>query len=109
MEARLRVAIQEGLQARQVLMQANKDDPLLDDTRLPVSQLCDTAMFKSIFQAPQLLPCHDATEKHSAALLMSATRDADCKGPALVDAHRLVGRYLATEYLGEVLGLENTR
>lgn len=36
---------------------------------------------------------------------MSTTRDADCKGPALVDAHRLVGRCLATEYLGRALGL----
>lgn len=106
MEERLGSAIREGLEARQILMQANKDAPLLDDICLPVVQLCDTTFVHSIFETPRRLLYHDATEKTSAKLLMSSTRDADCKGPALVDAHRLVGRYLATEYLGEVLGLE---
>ncbi|KAI8930907.1 hypothetical protein NX059_011922 [Plenodomus lindquistii] len=47
-----------------------------------------------------------ATEKTSAKLLMTPTRDAAYRGPALREAHERVGEYLATEYLSDLLGLE---
>jgi uracil phosphoribosyltransferase len=47
-----------------------------------------------------------ATEKGAAKLLMTPTRDANMQGPALQDAHRRVGTYLATEFLTDVIGLE---
>lgn len=106
MEAKLDNAVREGLDACQILMQVNQDAPLLDIDRLPVYQLRDDDLIQSILQIPNQLPHWDATKKTSAKLLMSATRNADCKGPALVEAHRVMGRYLATEYLGEAVGLE---
>ncbi|CZT19397.1 related to 2-3-cyclic-nucleotide 3-phosphodiesterase [Ramularia collo-cygni] len=106
MEGKLGDAIRNGLQVRQLLMQVCKDGPLLDTDQLPLVQLDDVDFKQSILKTPHRLEYLDATDRVSAKLLMSATRDAKCRGPALVDAHRLVGRYLATEYLGAILGLE---
>lgn len=47
-----------------------------------------------------------ATGRAAAKLLTTATRDARVSGPALREAHRLVGRYLATELLPDVVGTE---
>jgi len=40
---------------------------------------------------------------------MTSTRDADVAGPALREAHFRVGRYLATEFLTTIVGLERYR
>ncbi|EME79800.1 uncharacterized protein MYCFIDRAFT_64502 [Pseudocercospora fijiensis CIRAD86] len=47
-----------------------------------------------------------ATGKTAARLLMTPMRDAKVSGRALQEAHRQVGRYLAIEYLADVIGLE---
>ncbi|KXH66301.1 uracil phosphoribosyltransferase [Colletotrichum salicis] len=47
-----------------------------------------------------------ATKKSASKLLMTLTRDAPVAGPSLRAAHGHVGRYLATEFLTELLGLE---
>lgn len=48
----------------------------------------------------------NAGHKDAAKLLMTPTRDATVSGPLLREAHRRVGFYLATEFLGAVIGLE---
>ncbi len=52
------------------------------------------------------LVVHHATDKSAARLLMTPTRDSKIAGPALRDAHRRVGWYLAHEYLSTTIGLE---
>ncbi|KAK0668791.1 uracil phosphoribosyltransferase-domain-containing protein [Cercophora samala] len=47
-----------------------------------------------------------ATDRNAARLLTTATRDARVSGPALREAHRLVGWYLATELLPDLIGTE---
>ncbi|CAM1502318.1 Fc.00g043020.m01.CDS01 [Cosmosporella sp. VM-42] len=48
----------------------------------------------------------DFTGKPAAQLLMTPTRDGRISGPALREAHRKIGWYLATEVLTEIIGLE---
>ncbi|KLO89158.1 2-3-cyclic-nucleotide 3-phosphodiesterase [Fusarium fujikuroi] len=55
----------------------------------------------------QPLKICDATHKAAAKLLMSPKRDAAVFGPKLRKAHANVGRYLATEYVSELIGLED--
>lgn len=107
MEDKLGAAVQEGLQASQLLMQDKKDALLLDTTQLSLFDLHDNHSIEAILSPPRRFQYRAATDKSSTKLLMSATRDAGCSGTTLVDAHRLMGRYLATEYLGQVLGLES--
>jgi uracil phosphoribosyltransferase len=45
-------------------------------------------------------------DRGAAKLLMTPMRDATISGPALREAHRHVGWYLATKFLTEVIGLE---
>ncbi|KAK4905606.1 hypothetical protein LTR49_025117 [Elasticomyces elasticus] len=52
------------------------------------------------------LSIFDATESTAAKLLQTAMRDAKISGPALREAHRCAGYYLATAYLTDVIGLE---
>ena len=49
-----------------------------------------------------------ASDESAAKLLMTPTRDATIRGPALRKAHEKMGWYLTTEFLGrsEILGLE---
>ncbi|RYP66260.1 hypothetical protein DL771_007912 [Monosporascus sp. 5C6A] len=48
----------------------------------------------------------DATGRQAARLLMTPTRDSRVSGHRLREAHHHVGRYLAVEYVAEILGLE---
>ena len=111
MEAALLDAIDNGgLRARQVLLPSNVS-PRLDTTRLPLVDITDPEFIGSVFRrprgpSPQVL---HATFKSAAKLLMTPTRDATIAGPALRDAHRRVGWYLATEFLADLIGLEEYR
>lgn len=93
-----------GLEARQVLLPSNSP-PRLDSKLLPLISLEDKELLHSIFSRRtfQLL---QATGKTSAKLLMAPMRDATISGPHLRDAHTNVGRYLATEYVSQLIGLE---
>ncbi|KAI9845179.1 MAG: hypothetical protein M1837_005064 [Sclerophora amabilis] len=98
----------DGLRARQALLPSNVS-PRLDTTKLPLIQLTAPEFVDSLL-------CHcsplasvqvlHATNRNAAKLLMAPMRDAAFFGPVLREAHRLVGRYLATEFLADVIGLE---
>ncbi|KIL85141.1 hypothetical protein FAVG1_11570 [Fusarium avenaceum] len=105
MDLALSEAIDKGeLQARQVLLSGHSP-PRLDARRLPLVSLVDHELIHSIFSRRtfQLL---QATDKAAAKLLMAPMRDATISGPNLREAHANVGRYLATEYVSQLIGLE---
>ncbi|KAI1498708.1 uracil phosphoribosyltransferase-domain-containing protein [Biscogniauxia marginata] len=116
MDSALLEAINNGglLQARQALF-PSKTTPRLNTTKLPVIQLGDRDLVDSIISRRNLLPNPNpncvhvvhATAKNAAKLLMTPTRDAKLAGPDLVDAHRRIGWYLATEYLSKLVGVED--
>lgn len=105
MDLALSTAIdKDGLRARQALLPSNAS-PRLDTTRLPLVQLMEPDFLNSILCRSGLQVLH-ATEKNAAKLLMTPMRDAKLAGPALREAHRRVGWYLATEFLADVIGME---
>ncbi|KAF5565585.1 PRTase [Fusarium napiforme] len=98
----------DHLRARQVLLPSTSS-PRLDTSTLPVARI-DVDFFDSIINRRpdrQPLKLFHATDKAAAKLLMSPMRDAAVFGPMLRQAHANVGRYLATEYVSELIGLED--
>ncbi|KAF4500717.1 PRTase [Fusarium agapanthi] len=98
----------DHLRARQILL-PSRASPRLDTNTLPVVSM-DEAFVNSIVDprpGRQPLKIFDATHKAAAKLLMSPMRDAAVSGPMLRHAHANVGRYLATEYVSELIGLED--
>ncbi|KAI1404330.1 uracil phosphoribosyltransferase-domain-containing protein [Hypoxylon fuscum] len=99
-----------GLRARQVLLPSNVP-PRLDNSKLPVVDLSKPECFHSVLfdspygSNPGLRLVH-ATNRKSAQLLMTPMRNAEIAGPDLRKAHQDVGWYLATEFLAEVVGVE---
>ncbi|KAI0593850.1 uracil phosphoribosyltransferase-domain-containing protein [Biscogniauxia sp. FL1348] len=87
----------------------------LDTTKLPVIQLGGRDLIDSLINrhnpplnsAPNRLHIIHATDKKAARLLMTPTRDAGCAGFDLIKAHQRVGWYLTTEYMTELIGLED--
>ncbi|KNB01676.1 hypothetical protein FOXG_04872 [Fusarium oxysporum f. sp. lycopersici 4287] len=109
MDAALATAIQDGhLRARQVLLPSTSS-PRLDNNSLPVVSFDDGDFFKSIVDPrPERRPLkkYDATNKAASNILMSPMRSAAVSGPMLRAANANVGRYLATEYVSKLIGLE---
>ncbi|SCO78224.1 related to 2-3-cyclic-nucleotide 3-phosphodiesterase [Fusarium oxysporum] len=109
MDAALATAIQDGhLRARQVLLPSTSS-PRLDNNSLPVVSFDDGDFVKSIVDPrPERRPLkkYDATNKAASNILMSPMRSAAVSGPMLRAAHANVGRYLATEYVSKLIGLE---
>lgn len=109
MDAALMDAINnQGLQACQVLLPSNAT-PRLDTTKLPLVQLTDQDFIDSVL-CPRGLHAGaqviHATHRKTAKLLMTPMRDATIAGPVLREAHRRVGWYLATEFLPDIIGVE---
>lgn len=97
-----------GLQARQALLPSDVT-PRLNAAKLSIVNLTGHNFIDEIFGKPfrqTILQASLATEKGAGKLLATPTRDSAIAGPALKDAHRQVGKYLAIEYLTEVIGLE---
>ncbi|KEZ40761.1 Uncharacterized protein SAPIO_CDS8714 [Scedosporium apiospermum] len=107
MDATLSSAIKgQGLKARQLVLPKGSP-PRLDTDILPLVNLTDDVIVNSLIRRhPQSRICH-ATERNSAKLLMTPTRNAKISGPSLRRAHHQVGRYLATEFLTEIIGVES--
>ncbi|KAL6409771.1 hypothetical protein AUP68_06166 [Ilyonectria robusta] len=106
MDAALSKAIQdEAFQARQVLL-PNWAPPRLDEDKLPLIRLDDQQFIGSMMHRRRSVKILHATDRNAAKLLTSPTRDAEVAGPALREAHGLVGRYLATEFVSRLIGLE---
>lgn len=105
MDAALEDAIDNGgLQAYQILLPGNAP-PRLDTLKLPLVRLTEQELNKAIFRRRRLHVCH-ATNKNAAKLLMTPMRDAAVAGPILRRAHRRAGWYLATEFLADIIGVE---
>lgn len=85
--------------------------PRLDTSRLPLVDFYNTidplnvALFGSSQSKPTPNLLH-ATDRSSAKLMTTPTRDATISGPALREAHRRIGWYLATEFITSLIGLE---
>jgi uracil phosphoribosyltransferase len=108
MDAALLNAIDNGgLPARQALLPSNAS-PRLDTTKLPLIQLTDPELIDSIIRRRSRHPLQvlHATDRNAAKLLMTPMRDATVASPVLREAHRRVGWYLATEFLTEMIGME---
>ncbi|KAK4198703.1 uracil phosphoribosyltransferase-domain-containing protein [Triangularia verruculosa] len=114
MDKHLLEAIESGeFRPRQVLL-PSEAAPRLDPTKLPLVEidgpgfLLEVSRRRDNRHAPmssQLRLIH-ATDRNAARLLTTPTRDARVAGPSLREAHRLVGRYLATELLSGLVGTE---
>ena len=109
MDAALETAIdKDALRARQCLLPSNAP-PRLDVTKLPTMKLTEPSFVRSLLNDQYK---HDglqvvcATDKSATKLLATRMRNAAVAGPGLREAHRLVGWYLANEFLGDVVGLE---
>ncbi|KAL8917035.1 MAG: hypothetical protein Q9208_008210 [Pyrenodesmia sp. 3 TL-2023] len=104
MEQELSTAISNGLSARQIIL-PNTVSPRLDNSKLPVVDITTDDFLNSVLRhrSPRILLASDRT---SAKLLMTPTRNAAIGGPALRKAHRRIGWYLATEFVTNVIGLE---
>lgn len=96
-----------GLQARQAVLPSTAS-PRVDTTKLPLIQLGDHEFIDSVLcrRSRNGIQVHHATDRNVAKLLMTPTRDAKNAGPVLREAHRRVGWYLATEFLADVIGIE---
>lgn len=97
-----------GFRARQVLLPTGVHaSSRFDDTKLPVvdfNQLFDKEIRQS---ARGDLIFTDATNEAASKLLARNMRDSSIAGPALREAHRQAGRYLALEYVADIIGLEH--
>ncbi|MCJ1473510.1 hypothetical protein MMC13_002161 [Lambiella insularis] len=94
--------------ARQAVLPSTAS-PRLDTVRLPLVRLTDPDFIDSVLSCSKP-PTHSnlrhATEKSAAKLLMTPTRDATIAGPVLREAHNHIGRYLAIEFLADLIGVE---
>ncbi|KAK5634803.1 hypothetical protein RRF57_010516 [Xylaria bambusicola] len=100
----------DGLRPSQALLPGHVS-PRLDIADLPIISLDNPEFTNSILSCrhrpltPSPLVLH-ATSRNVAKLLMTPTRDANMNGPNLREAHRRIGWYLATQFLTELVGLE---
>jgi uracil phosphoribosyltransferase/phosphoserine phosphatase len=108
MEKALQIAIDEGrLRARQVLLPPHAS-PRLDTEKLPLVQI-NQEFIQLILRQRQPIRRFRivvATNRSAAKLLMTPMRDAGVAGPALRAAHGNVGWYLASEFVTDMIGLE---
>jgi uracil phosphoribosyltransferase/phosphoserine phosphatase len=109
MEAAVLHAIEtQGLQAHQALL-PDTASPMLDTNKLPLLRLTSREFVRSLLtwgDRVGYLPTNLATDRPAAKLLATPMRDAATTGPALREAHRSAGRYLATEFVPAEIGLE---
>jgi len=97
-----------GIRLKQTLLPKH-ESPRLDTTKLPLLQLGDEEVIRSIFcrrgQQAGIQVIH-ATSENAAKILMTPMRDANLHGPDLREAHRRVGYYLGTRFISDVIGVE---
>lgn len=98
----------EGLVARQVSVKTR--DHRLDYKTLPIIDLEDEQTLRQLLQTGDSAPARLRIWQPNAPtanLLATPMRNADVSGHSLQRAHREVGRYLASAYLPQILGLES--
>ncbi|KFY21495.1 hypothetical protein V493_07358 [Pseudogymnoascus sp. VKM F-4281 (FW-2241)] len=105
METALGDAIRtQGLVASQLVLPSTAT-PRLDSAKLPLLRLSQ-ADIEAILCNPNFRLIH-ATNSSASKLLTTQTRDSTGAGPALREAHRRIGWYLAVEFISKVIGLES--
>lgn len=92
-----------GLRAHQLLLPRNVP-PRLDINTLPL--ITERDIIDKILKPPIVEFATLATHKASAKLLATPMRNSAIAGPALREAHRRAGAYLATEFVTDIIGLE---
>lgn len=92
---------QKSFHPRQVLL-PDTASPRLDTTKLPLVEITSPGFISSIFRRRKVVHASE----NIARVLMTPMRDARVEGPALREAHRRVGWYLATEFMAELIGVE---
>jgi uracil phosphoribosyltransferase/phosphoserine phosphatase len=98
----------DGLQACQAVL-PNGASPRLDTTKLPLIRLTDPELINPLFRGGRQqfdTKIVHATDRTAAKLLMTPMRNANIAGPVLREAHRRAGWYVATEFLPELVGVE---
>ncbi|KAK6329823.1 hypothetical protein TWF730_006120 [Orbilia blumenaviensis] len=108
MDAALLNTLETGiLSARQALLPSDVA-PRLNLTLLPTVKFTDIKFIDSITcsRRQNIAQILHTTNRNSAKILMTPMRDAKIAGPALREAHRRVGWYLATEFLMDIIGIE---
>lgn len=82
------------------------------DEVLPVVNIIGSTFLKRAFHSRSLLSLdfqfHDATDKSASKLLTTPTLNKDLDAVQLHRAHHEVGRYLALEYISDIIGLAET-
>jgi uracil phosphoribosyltransferase/adenylate kinase/phosphoserine phosphatase len=115
MEAALETALDNGniqdARVCQVVM-ASGAPPRLNATKLPVTTLTDPDFMQSMISPRgdgNCVDLHvlDVTNKNAAKILTTPTRDASVAGPALREAHRRVGWFLAHAFVPAIVGVED--
>ncbi|KAK4891942.1 hypothetical protein LTR27_009467 [Elasticomyces elasticus] len=106
MDRVLQEAINDGLKVTQARVPATASLRLAGTNHQPTEVVLGSESFINSVTKRCVATILHATDKNAAKLLQTAMRDASISGPALREAHRRVGYYLATEYVTEVLGLE---
>ncbi|KAL8807552.1 MAG: hypothetical protein Q9200_004628 [Gallowayella weberi] len=108
MDAELMTAMNAyGLRARQAVL-PRKALPRTN-TKLPVVKLTDCGFLNDVLAGqythtgPQVL---HVTDENAAKLLATPMRNSAVAGPALREAHRQAGQYLARGFVAEIIGLE---
>ncbi|KAJ7077392.1 uracil phosphoribosyltransferase-domain-containing protein [Mycena belliarum] len=104
MDAALENAIvNDGLRAEQWLLPRSAA-PRLDTDRLPLFDISASWIDSVVRRFALYHRVLHATEEYAAKLLMTPMRDAQVSGPALLEAHKNVGWYLATTFLPKLMG-----
>ncbi len=107
-EALVNAIDNEGLRAHQIVL-PRTSSPRWNTDKLPLIDLTNQEFVDSVLcrrsRSNGIQMLH-ATDTNSAKLLMTPMRDVKIAGPVLREAHRRVGWYLATEFVVEVIGLE---
>ncbi|KAL1876452.1 hypothetical protein Daus18300_002696 [Diaporthe australafricana] len=112
MDQALERAVQDGLRARQILLPAGSSPRLAKDM-VPVIEM-DSALVTRILSdghvKSRLGPLGQIHVKESMAsqLLTTPMRNAYVDGPALREAHRKAGWWLAIQHISEMIGCEKT-
>ena len=106
MNDRLQNAIREGFRGRQILLP--RKSTIRFKALLPLSELIGRKLVDEIVSrgVRRQKRIRHATGKNATKLLMTPTRNATIHGPALIKAHRRVGRFLATLSMPDVVGVE---
>ncbi|QPC70838.1 hypothetical protein HYE68_001590 [Fusarium pseudograminearum] len=106
MDEALSKAMDDGNFRPQQVLLPSQSTPRLDESRLPLIRLDDQLFIESVMCHRRPVQILHATDRAAAQLLTAPTRDASISGPALRKAHELVGRYLAIEFITQLIGLQ---